>query len=64
MKEEWPHAMVGPGLRTSGPTVENVGVPLLKDHVEHGVRESIEDSGKADAKVGESATAVGRFPQA
>ena len=56
--------MVGPGLRTSGPTVENVGVPLLKDHVEHGVRESIEDSQKADAKVGEPATAIGRFLQA
>jgi hypothetical protein len=53
--------MVGPRLRTSGPPVENVGVLLLKEHIEHGVRKSIEDSGKADEKPGEPTTAVGRF---
>lgn len=53
--------MGGPGLCTSDPPVEKVRVLLLKDHVEHGVRESIEDSGKDDEKVGEPATAVGRF---
>ena len=56
--------MGGPGLRTSGPPVENVGILWLKEHVEHGVRESIKDSGKADEKSGELTTAVGRFLQA
>ena len=53
--------MGGPETRSPGPPVENFGVLLLKEYAEHGVRESIEDSGKGDEKVGESSTAVGRF---
>ena len=41
--------------------MEKVGVLLLKDHVEHCVRESVEDVGKADEKVDELTSAVERF---
>jgi CsoR family transcriptional regulator, copper-sensing transcriptional repressor len=41
--------------------MEKVGVLLLKDHVEHCVRESVEDMGKADEKMDELTTAVERF---
>lgn len=41
--------------------MEKVGVLLLKDHVEHCVRESVEGSGNADEKVEELTTAVERF---
>jgi CsoR family transcriptional regulator, copper-sensing transcriptional repressor len=41
---------------------EKVGAILLKDHVEHCVRESIEKGGlEADEKIGELITAVKRF---
>src|ERR671910_2680189 len=41
---------------------EKVGAILLKDHVEHGVRESIEKGGlEADEKIEELTTAVERF---
>jgi CsoR family transcriptional regulator, copper-sensing transcriptional repressor len=41
---------------------EKVGAILLKDHVEHCVRESIEKGGlEADEKIGELTTAVERF---
>ena len=41
--------------------LEKVGVLLLKDHVEHCVRESVENSGQADEKVEELTNAVERF---
>ncbi len=41
--------------------MEKVGVLLLKDHVEHCVRESVENSGQADEKVEELTNAVERF---
>ena len=41
--------------------MEKAGVLLLRDHVEHCVRESAEESGKADEKVDELITAVKRF---
>ena len=41
--------------------LEKVGAILLKDHVEHCVWESVEDSGKADGKLGELTAAVERF---
>jgi DNA-binding FrmR family transcriptional regulator len=41
--------------------MEKVGVLLLKDHVEHCVRESVEDVGKVDEKMDELTTAVERF---
>ena len=43
--------------------LEKVGTLVLKDHVEHCVRESIEsgDRQKADEKVGELTAAVERF---
>jgi DNA-binding FrmR family transcriptional regulator len=41
--------------------MEKVGVLLLRDHVEHCVRESVEGSEKADEKVDELTTAVERF---
>jgi DNA-binding FrmR family transcriptional regulator len=34
---------------------------LLKDHVEHCVRASVEDSEKVDEKIGELTAAVERF---
>jgi CsoR family transcriptional regulator, copper-sensing transcriptional repressor len=40
---------------------EKVALILLEDHVEHCVREAIEDGEKADEKVGELAAAVERF---
>jgi CsoR family transcriptional regulator, copper-sensing transcriptional repressor len=42
--------------------LEKVGTILLKDHVEHCVRESIENGGmEADQKIEELTTAVQRF---
>lgn len=41
--------------------VEKVGALLLKDHVEHCVRESIEKGEDADEKIEELTTAVERF---
>ena len=41
--------------------MEKAGVLLLRDHVEHCVRESAEESGKADENVDELITAVKRF---
>jgi DNA-binding FrmR family transcriptional regulator len=41
--------------------LEKVGAILPKDHVEHCVRESVEDSGKVDEKIGELTAAVERF---
>ena len=38
-----------------------VALILLEDHVEHCVREAIEDGEEADEKVGELAAAVERF---
>jgi CsoR family transcriptional regulator, copper-sensing transcriptional repressor len=40
---------------------EKVALILLEDHVEHCVREAIEDGEKADDKVAELAAAVERF---
>jgi DNA-binding FrmR family transcriptional regulator len=40
---------------------EKVALILLEDHVEHCVREAIEDGQKADEKVVELAAAVERF---
>ena len=40
---------------------EKVALILLNDHVEHCVREAIEDGEKAEEKVGELAAAVERF---
>jgi CsoR family transcriptional regulator, copper-sensing transcriptional repressor len=40
---------------------EKVAIILLEDHVEHCVREAIEDGEKADEKVAELAAAVERF---
>jgi CsoR family transcriptional regulator, copper-sensing transcriptional repressor len=40
---------------------EKVALILLEDHVEHCVREAIEDGGKADEKVTELSAAVERF---
>jgi DNA-binding FrmR family transcriptional regulator len=40
---------------------EKVALILLEDHVEHYVREAIEDGEKADEKVTELAAAVERF---
>jgi DNA-binding FrmR family transcriptional regulator len=40
---------------------EKVALLLLEDHVEHCVREAIEDGEEADDKVGELAAAVERF---
>jgi DNA-binding FrmR family transcriptional regulator len=40
---------------------EKVAIILLEDHVEHCVREAIEDGEKADDKVAELAAAVERF---
>jgi CsoR family transcriptional regulator, copper-sensing transcriptional repressor len=40
---------------------EKVALILLNDHVEHCVREAIEDGQKADEKVAELAAAVERF---
>jgi DNA-binding FrmR family transcriptional regulator len=40
---------------------EKVALLLLYDHVEHCVREAIEDEEKADEKAAELATAVERF---
>ena len=40
---------------------EKVALLLLEDHVEHCVREAIEDGQKADEKVAELAAAVERF---
>jgi DNA-binding FrmR family transcriptional regulator len=41
--------------------LEKVGTILLKDHVEHCVRESIEHGEDADEKIAELTTAVERF---
>ena len=41
--------------------LEKVGTILLKDHVEHCVRESIEKNEDADAKIEELTSAVERF---
>jgi DNA-binding FrmR family transcriptional regulator len=41
--------------------LEKVGTLLLKDHVEHCVRESIEKGEGADEKIGELTEAVERF---
>lgn len=41
--------------------MEKVGAILLKDHVEHCVRESIEKGEGADEKIDELTTAVERF---
>ena len=41
--------------------LEKVGAILLKDHVEHCVRESIENSEDADEKIEELTAAVERF---
>ena len=41
--------------------LEKVGTILLKDHVEHCVRESIEKGGDADEKIEELTSAVERF---
>ena len=41
--------------------LEKVGTILLKDHVEHCVRESIEKNEDADAKIEELTAAVERF---
>jgi DNA-binding FrmR family transcriptional regulator len=41
--------------------LEKVGVILLKDHVEHCVKESIEHSDQADDKIEELTAAVERF---
>ena len=41
--------------------LEKVGTILLKDHVEHCVRESIEKNEGADAKIEELTAAVERF---
>ena len=41
--------------------LEKVGVILLKDHVEHCVRESIEHGERADEKIEELTAAVERF---
>src|SRR3982751_530992 len=41
--------------------MEKVGTILLKDHVEHCVRESIENSEDADEKIEELTSAVERF---
>jgi DNA-binding FrmR family transcriptional regulator len=41
--------------------LEKVGAILLKDHVEHCVRESIEKNEDADAKIEELTAAVERF---
>ncbi len=41
--------------------LEKVGAILLKDHVEHCVRESIEKGEGADAKIDELTAAVERF---
>ena len=41
--------------------LEKVGTILLKDHVEHCVRESIEKGEDADAKIEELTAAVERF---
>jgi len=40
---------------------EKVALILLNDHVEHCVREAIEEGEKADEKVAELAAAVERF---
>jgi CsoR family transcriptional regulator, copper-sensing transcriptional repressor len=40
---------------------EKVALILLKDHVEHCVREAIEDGEQADEKVAELSVAVERF---
>jgi DNA-binding FrmR family transcriptional regulator len=40
---------------------EKVALILLEDHVEHCVREAIEDGNQADVKVAELAGAVERF---
>ncbi len=40
---------------------EKVALLLLEDHVEHCVREAVEDGEKADEKVAELSTAVERF---
>jgi DNA-binding FrmR family transcriptional regulator len=40
---------------------EKVALILLEDHVEHYVREAIEDGEQADEKVAEMAAAVERF---
>jgi len=40
---------------------EKVALIVLEDHVEHCVREAIEDGHKADEKVAELAAAVERF---
>jgi CsoR family transcriptional regulator, copper-sensing transcriptional repressor len=40
---------------------EKVALILLEDHVEHCVREAIEDGEKAEEKVAELAAAVERF---
>jgi DNA-binding FrmR family transcriptional regulator len=41
--------------------LEKVGVILLKDHVEHCVKESVEQGDKADQKIEELTDAVERF---
>ena len=41
--------------------LEKVGTILLKDHVEHCVREAIENGGEADQKLVELTSAVERF---
>jgi CsoR family transcriptional regulator, copper-sensing transcriptional repressor len=40
---------------------EKVALLLLEDHVEHCVREAVEDGEKVDEKVAELSTAVERF---
>src|SRR5919107_4610992 len=40
---------------------EKVALLLLEDHIEHCVREAVEDGEKADEKVAELSTAVERF---
>jgi CsoR family transcriptional regulator, copper-sensing transcriptional repressor len=41
--------------------LEKVGSVLLKDHVEHCVREAVEDGEKVDEKIEELTVAVERF---
>lgn len=48
-------------ISSSVSALEKVGTLLLKDHVEHCVRESIENGDQADEKIQELTAAVERF---
>lgn len=48
-------------ISSSVSALEKVGTILLKDHVEHCVRRSIEDGDRADEKIEELTAAVERF---